>query len=67
MPLERISAVLCHMCSTDVKVNGELRVCFERKECWNIYELFATRFTLHRRAYQVLGAICDCSDSLWYS
>ncbi len=34
------------------EVNGELRICYNKKEAWNVYELFHTRFTLHRRAYQ---------------
>lgn len=29
-----------------------LRICFEKKEVWNVYELFHTRFSLHKRAYQ---------------
>ncbi|CAM9466708.1 unnamed protein product [Chrysoparadoxa australica] len=34
------------------EVEGCLRVCFRDKEAWNCYELFHTRFMLHRRAYQ---------------
>ena len=33
-------------------MEGKLRVCFEKKEVWNVYELFHTRFSLHKRAYQ---------------
>ena len=29
------------------------RVCFDKKEAWNVYELFHTRYSLHKRAYQV--------------
>jgi HD superfamily phosphohydrolase len=31
---------------------SQLEVCFAIKESWNCYELFHTRFTLHKRAYQ---------------
>ena len=34
------------------EIDRELRICYNIKEAWNIYELFHTRFTLHRRAYQ---------------
>ena len=33
-------------------VGDALRVCFEKKEVWNVHELFHTRFSLHKRAYQ---------------
>jgi hypothetical protein len=35
------------------------QICFHLKEAWNIFELFHTRYTLHKRAYQhkVSGAI----------
>lgn len=31
---------------------NSLEVCFHTKEAWNIFELFHTRYTLHKRAYQ---------------
>ena len=34
------------------EVDGKNRICFEKKEIWNVYELFHTRFSLHKRAYQ---------------
>jgi len=32
--------------------NDELRICYPYKEAWNVYELFHTRYNLHKRAYQ---------------
>jgi HD superfamily phosphohydrolase len=32
--------------------SSELEVCFHVKEAWNIFELFHTRYALHKRAYQ---------------
>jgi deoxynucleoside triphosphate triphosphohydrolase SAMHD1 len=42
-----------------VEEQGCLEVCYHVKEAWNIFELFHTRYTLHKRAYQhrVAGAI----------
>lgn len=39
--------------------NGKLEICFHVKEAWNLFELFHTRYTLHKRAYQhrVVGAV----------
>jgi len=40
--------------------NGDnFQICYHLKEAWNIFELFHTRYTLHKRAYQhkVSGAI----------
>lgn len=34
------------------KVGKEWQICFHEKEAWNIYELFHTRYNLHKRAYQ---------------
>ncbi|KAL1281482.1 hypothetical protein QQF64_000285 [Cirrhinus molitorella] len=34
------------------KVNGRNRICFRDKEADNVYEMFRTRYTLHRQAYQ---------------
>ena len=28
------------------------RICFKAGEAWNVYELFHTRYSLHKRAYQ---------------
>lgn len=38
---------------------AQYQICFHLKEAWNIFELFHTRYTLHKRAYQhkVSGAI----------
>lgn len=33
---------------------GAYEICFHLKECWNIMELFHTRYALHKRAYQVI-------------
>lgn len=33
-------------------VEGVPQVCYHMKEVWNIYELFHTRYNLHKRAYQ---------------
>jgi HD superfamily phosphohydrolase len=38
--------------SNNVKKNGELQICYHVKEAWNLFELFHTRFSLHKRAYQ---------------
>lgn len=35
-----------------VEDEGSLEVCYHVKEAWNIFELFHTRYTLHKRAYQ---------------
>ncbi|XP_070193843.1 deoxynucleoside triphosphate triphosphohydrolase SAMHD1-like [Littorina saxatilis] len=35
-----------------IKVKGEYQICYRDKEAFNMYQLFHTRFTLHRRAYQ---------------
>ena len=34
------------------ELHGALHVCFPEKEAWNVYEMFHTRYNLHRRAYQ---------------
>ena len=34
-------------------IDGEMQICYHEKEVWNIYELFHTRYSLHKRAYQV--------------
>eukprot|EP00939_MAST-03C_sp_MAST-3C-sp1_P002569 g2569.t1 len=32
--------------------NGESQIAYHEKEAWNIFELFHTRYNLHKRAYQ---------------
>jgi len=32
--------------------SGQLEICFHIKEAWNLFELFHTRYALHKRAYQ---------------
>ena len=32
--------------------NAPLHICFLEKELWDVHELFHTRYTLHKRAYQ---------------
>jgi HD superfamily phosphohydrolase len=39
-------------------LTGDLEVCFHQKEAWNLFELFHTRYTLHKRAYQHRVAGC---------
>ena len=39
-------------CARVMEAGGQLRICFDQKEVWNIYELFHTRYSLHKRAYQ---------------
>ena len=38
--------------------DGKLHIAFHVKEAWNLYELFHTRYTLHKRAYQHKTANC---------
>jgi HD superfamily phosphohydrolase len=51
-------ARVCEVTEVDAKEGNNnssssvLRICFEKKEVWNVYELFHTRFSLHKRAYQ---------------
>ena len=40
--------------------DGQRRICFPEKEAWNVYELFHTRHSLHKRAYQHRVA-CVCA------
>ena len=35
-----------------MQYEGKLQICFHEKEAWNLYELFHTRYNLHKRAYQ---------------
>jgi HD superfamily phosphohydrolase len=37
---------------------GQLEICFHQKEAWNLFELFHTRYALHKRAYQHRVAAC---------
>eukprot|EP00505_MAST-04D_sp_SCG-Rhode-Island_P006796 Stramenopile-MAST_4_protein_6796 len=32
--------------------DGKTQIAYHEKEAWNIYELFHTRYNLHKRAYQ---------------
>lgn len=42
------------------KVNGRNHICFRDKEADNVYDMFRTRYTLHRQAYQhKIGYIID--------
>ncbi|KAL1281474.1 hypothetical protein QQF64_000277 [Cirrhinus molitorella] len=42
------------------KVNGRKHICFRDKEADNVYDMFRTRYTLHRQAYQhKIGYIID--------
>ncbi|KAM4738331.1 deoxynucleoside triphosphate triphosphohydrolase SAMHD1-like [Anableps anableps] len=34
------------------KVDGEMQICYRDKEVFNLYNMFYTRFCLHKRAYQ---------------
>lgn len=34
------------------KTTGESQIAYHEKEAWNIFELFHTRYNLHKRAYQ---------------
>nr|XP_039257998.1 deoxynucleoside triphosphate triphosphohydrolase SAMHD1-like [Styela clava] len=34
------------------KVKGKRQLCVHKKECFNLYQMFHTRYCLHRRAYQ---------------
>jgi HD superfamily phosphohydrolase len=47
-----VSPLLSSPSSTNCSTSSELHICFHVKEAWNIFELFHTRYTLHKRAYQ---------------
>ncbi|XP_038127418.1 deoxynucleoside triphosphate triphosphohydrolase SAMHD1-like isoform X2 [Cyprinodon tularosa] len=34
------------------KVNGKWQICYRDKDVFNLYDMFYTRFSLHKRAYQ---------------
>ena len=45
------------------ELDGVMQVCFPEKEAWNVYELFHTRYNLHRRADQHRVA-CVCAHMM---
>ena len=42
--LMKFAKAVCH--------EGSWQIAYHQKEVWNIYELFHTRYNLHKRAYQ---------------
>ena len=40
------------MIRADYSADTQLDICFHIKEAWNLFELFHTRYALHKRAYQ---------------
>ncbi|RXN27971.1 deoxynucleoside triphosphate triphosphohydrolase SAMHD1-like protein [Labeo rohita] len=44
------------------EVNGRKHICFRDKEADNVYDMFRTRYTLHRQAYQ--HKICNIIEKL---
>ncbi|XP_061162756.1 deoxynucleoside triphosphate triphosphohydrolase SAMHD1-like [Saccostrea echinata] len=44
--------IRCMKYARVLSVNGELQICSRDKEVGNLYDMFHTRNTLHRRAYQ---------------
>ncbi|XP_016100268.1 deoxynucleoside triphosphate triphosphohydrolase SAMHD1-like [Sinocyclocheilus grahami] len=44
------------------KVNGRNHICFRDKEADNVYDMFRTRYTLHRQAYQ--HKICNIIEDM---
>nr|XP_034318699.1 deoxynucleoside triphosphate triphosphohydrolase SAMHD1 isoform X5 [Crassostrea gigas] len=42
----------CMKFAREVEVKSEKQICFRDKEAANLYEMFHTRYILHRRAYQ---------------
>ncbi|RXN31520.1 deoxynucleoside triphosphate triphosphohydrolase SAMHD1-like protein [Labeo rohita] len=44
------------------EVNGRKHICFRDKEADNVYDMFRTRYTLHRQAYQ--HKICNIIENL---
>uniref|UniRef100_A0A672PST5 Deoxynucleoside triphosphate triphosphohydrolase SAMHD1-like n=1 Tax=Sinocyclocheilus grahami TaxID=75366 RepID=A0A672PST5_SINGR len=44
------------------KVNGRNHICFRDKEADNVYDMFRTRYTLHRQAYQ--HKICNIIEDI---
>ncbi|XP_016100269.1 deoxynucleoside triphosphate triphosphohydrolase SAMHD1-like [Sinocyclocheilus grahami] len=45
------------------KVNGRNHICFRDKEADNVYDMFRTRYTLHRQAYQ--HKICNIIEDMF--
>ncbi|CAM4454622.1 unnamed protein product [Leuciscus chuanchicus] len=45
------------------KVNGRNHICFRDKEADNVYDMFRTRYTLHRQAYQ--HKICNIIEEMF--
>ena len=39
-------------CSSVLWYGSKLQICFHEKEAWNIYEMFHTRYSLHKRVYK---------------
>ncbi|XP_073697908.1 deoxynucleoside triphosphate triphosphohydrolase SAMHD1-like [Garra rufa] len=44
------------------EVNGRKHICFRDKEADNVYDMFRTRYTLHRQAYQ--HKICNIIEDM---
>ncbi|KAM4570628.1 deoxynucleoside triphosphate triphosphohydrolase SAMHD1-like [Fundulus diaphanus] len=40
------------LCARVCEVKGRTEICFRDKEVFNLYDMFYTRFSLHKRAYQ---------------
>ncbi|XP_035994532.1 deoxynucleoside triphosphate triphosphohydrolase SAMHD1-like isoform X1 [Fundulus heteroclitus] len=54
------------LCARVCKVEGRTEICFRDKEVFNLYDMFYTRFCLHKRAYQhkVANAVeCMITDA----
>uniref|UniRef100_A0A8C1KNK5 HD domain-containing protein n=1 Tax=Cyprinus carpio TaxID=7962 RepID=A0A8C1KNK5_CYPCA len=45
------------------EVNGRNHICFRDKEADNVYDMFRTRYTLHRQAYQ--HKICNIIEDMF--
>ncbi|KAK7161024.1 hypothetical protein R3I94_003864 [Phoxinus phoxinus] len=45
------------------EVNGRKHICFRDKEADNVYDMFRTRYTLHRQAYQ--HKICNIIEEMF--
>ncbi|XP_048051056.1 deoxynucleoside triphosphate triphosphohydrolase SAMHD1-like [Megalobrama amblycephala] len=45
------------------KINGINHICFRDKEADNVYDMFRTRYTLHRQAYQ--HKICNIIEEMF--
>ncbi|XDV16838.1 hypothetical protein PO909_016368, partial [Leuciscus waleckii] len=45
------------------KINGRNHICFRDKEADNVYDMFRTRYTLHRQAYQ--HKICNIIEEMF--